>query len=153
MYVHISYEQGDTVIMKRPGYRVKKEAHWKKCISYIQRNIFLLFRPLVNLKSTAFDFELEALKFRLRGLSHGVESGLGTTFFSIRYVPFFKRNVLFFSVLFSSFGDLWDPKEGKERNVLLQRTEKNAKNAPFFCKECKITQECSYLFQYIYRYI
>ena len=36
-------------------------------------------------------------------------------------------------------------KECKERNVLLQRTEKNAKNATFFCKECKRMQrtQCS----------
>ena len=64
--------------------------------------------------------------------------GLGTTFFS---VPFF-------SVLFSSFWRLMRPKRtfrsflknGKERkecNVILQRTEKNAKNATFFCKNGK----------------
>ena len=58
--------------------------------------------------------------------------------------PFFSR----------VFGDLWDPKEryvlfrsflknGKEReerNVLLQRTEKNGKNVTFFCKERKRTE-------------
>ena len=30
-------------------------------------------------------------------------AGLDTAFFSVRYVPFFKRNVPFFSVLFRSF--------------------------------------------------
>ena len=66
--------------------------------------------------------------------------GLGTPFFSIRYVTFFsvlKKNVPFFSVLFSSFWRFFrsfvkNGKERKERFILLQRTEKNAKNAPFF---------------------
>ena len=68
-------------------------------------------------------------------------AGLGTPFFSVRYVTFFsvlkkERSVLFRSfleflvtyetqknVLFRSF--LKNGKERKELNVLLQRTEKN----------------------------
>ena len=104
-------------------------------------------------------------------------------FQSLRSFLFLKKNVPFFSRV---FGDLWDTKERsvlfrsflknerecKERNVLLQRTEKNAM---FFCKErkrtqrssakngkerenvsffCKRTRERSVLFSiYIYRYI
>ena len=63
---------------------------------------------------------------------------------TLRSFPFFSR----------VFGDLWDPKERyvlfrsflkngkeqKERNVLLQRTEKNGKNVTFFCKERKRTE-------------
>ena len=78
-------------------------------------------------------------------------AGLGTAFFPIRYIPFFKKNVPFISVLFRVFGDLRDLKERsvfsrsflksgkecKERNVLMQRTEKNA---TFFCKQRKRTQ-------------
>ena len=51
----------------------------------------------------------------------------------------------FFSVLFRSF--LKDGKECKKCNVLLQRTEKNAKIATFFCKEHKRTQERVVLLQ------
>ena len=47
----------------------------------------------------------------------------------LRSLPFFSR----------VFGDLWDPKERREHNVLLQRMEKNGKNALFFCKEQKRT--------------
>ena len=76
-------------------------------------------------------------------------------FGTFRSFPFLKKNVLFFSVLFSSFWRLMRPKRtfrsflknGKERNVLLQRTEKNAKNAAFFCKERKRTQEHFVLLQ------
>ena len=39
--------------------------------------------------------------------------------------------VPFFSVLFQVFGNLWDP---KERNILLQRTEKNARMFSSFAK-------------------
>ena len=71
-------------------------------------------------------------------------SGLGTPFFSVRYVTFFsvikKERSVLFRFCSRVFGDLWDPKEHKERNILLQRTEKNAKNATFFCKERKRTQ-------------
>ena len=70
-------------------------------------------------------------------------------FHSLRSFLFLKKNVPFFSRV---FGDLWDTKERsvlfctflknkrecKERNVLLQRTEKNA---TFFCKERKRTWE------------
>ena len=59
--------------------------------------------------------------------------------------PFFKRTVPFFSVLFRSF--IKNGKERKERNVLLQRKEKNAKNATFFCKERKRTLERFILLQ------
>ena len=70
---------------------------------------------------------------------------------ALRSFPFFSvRCVGFFSVL-GVFGDLRDPKgrsvlfrsflrNGKERkecSVFLQGTEKNAGNAPFFCKEQK----------------
>ena len=48
-------------------------------------------------------------------------------------------------VLFRSFQK--NGKERKERNVLLQRTEKNGKNAPFFLKERKRTRERSVLLQ------
>ena len=72
-------------------------------------------------------------------------------FQSLRSFLFLKKNVPFFSRV---FGDLWDTKERsvlfrsflknerecKERNVLLQRTEKNAM---FFCKERKRTQRSS----------
>ena len=58
-------------------------------------------------------------------------------FGTLRSFPFLKKNVPFFSVLFSSFGRLMRPK----------RMEKNAKNATFFCKELKRTQECFVLLQ------
>ena len=85
-------------------------------------------------------------------------------FHMFRSFPFFKRNVPFFFVLFSSFWPLMRPKrmfrsflkKGEERiecNVLLQRTEKNAKKATSFCKERKRTRERFVLLQYIYRYI
>ena len=57
-------------------------------------------------------------------------SGLGTAFFCVQNVPFFcvlKRERY---VLFRSFQK--NGKERKERNVLLKRTEKNAKNGTFF---------------------
>ena len=48
-------------------------------------------------------------------------------FFSVRYVPFFKKNVPFFSVLFSSFWRLMRPK-------------RTFRSFPFFSKERKRTQ-------------
>ena len=47
--------------------------------------------------------------------------------------------------MFRSF--LKNGKECKERNVLLQRTEKNTKNGMFFCKERKRMQERLVLLQ------
>ena len=78
-------------------------------------------------------------------------------FGTFRSVPFLKKNIQLFSIFYSSFWRLMRPKRmchsflknGKERkecNVLLQRTEMNAKNAMFFYKERKRTQrsECSF---------
>ena len=68
--------------------------------------------------------------------------GLGTPFFSVRYVKFFyvlkkERSVLFRSFLkfFSYETQKNVPFFSKERNVLLQRTEKNAKMFRSFAKE------------------
>ena len=100
---------------------------------------------------------------------------------SVRYILFRSKKRTFRTFPFFSrvFGDLWDPKERpihfrsflkngkerKERSVLLQRTEKNAKNGTFFCKERKITfcsfakerENVPFFIQYnyrnIYRYI
>ena len=85
--------------------------------------------------------------------------GHSVLFRSVRYVLLSsKKRTLhsfpFFSVLFSSFWRLMEPKRTlrsflffskerkrtEKRNVLLQRTEKNGKNAPFFCKERKRTE-------------
>ena len=77
-----------------------------------------------------------------------LNAGLGTPFFSVQNVPFFfvlKRERY---VLFRSFLEFIETqKERKERNVLLQRTEKNGKNAPFFLKERKRTRERFVLLQ------
>ena len=92
-----------------------------------------------------------------------VRVGHSVLFRSVRYVLLRskKRPLRSFPFFSRVFGDLWDPqeryllfrsflkngKERKERNVLLQRTEKNGKNAPFFCKEQKRTRERSVLLQ------
>ena len=71
--------------------------------------------------------------------------------------PFFKRNVPFCSVLFSSFWRLMRPKrmlhsfpffskECKESNIPLRRTEKNARTFFSFAKERENVQ---FFFQYI----
>ena len=88
-------------------------------------------RPrVVNCVKTGGRRTLSTLHLGRRTVRQGLlQAGLGTAFFSVRYVPFF-------SVLFSSFWRLMRPKrtqrmqrtfaknikEGKERKVLLQRT-------------------------------
>ena len=93
-------------------------------------------------------------------------------FGTFRSFSFLKKNVPFFSVLFSSFWRLMRPKRmfrsfpfffkerkrmqrsfaknRKERNFLLQRMEKNARTFPSFAKE---RENLLFFFQYIYRYI
>ena len=61
--------------------------------------------------------------------------GLGTAFFSVRYVTFFSVLKKKRSVLFRSFLEFLATYE------TLQRTERNAKNATFFCTERKRTRE------------
>ena len=81
---------------------------------------------------------------KLSGIAGRV--GHRVLFCSVRSVLFrsLKGTFRSFPFFFQFFGDLWDP---KERNVLLQRMQKNAKNATFFCKECKRTQEHFVLLQ------
>ena len=57
-------------------------------------------------------------------------AGLGTPFFSVRYVTFFSILKKERSVLFRSFLEFLATYE-------TQKNAKNAKNAPFFCKEWK----------------
>ena len=89
--------------------------------------------PLIQQKKTRSN-DVSALRRRASLFSNTVSQiekvkspGLGAAFFSVQNVPFF-------SILFLSFCDLWNPKEHKKPNVLLQRT---LKNAMFFCKERK----------------
>ena len=66
----------------------------------------------------------------------GNYSGLGTPFFSVRYITFFSILKKECSVLFHSFLEF----------LATYETQKNPKNTTFFCKERKRTQrtECSF---------
>ena len=100
----------------------------------------------------------------LRNFKAGSRSWINS--FGQRYVlffsfPFLKKNILFFSIHFSSFWQLMRPKEcsilfssflkngneSKECNIVLLWTEMNAKNATFFCKEWTRTRERFVLLQ------
>ena len=64
------------------------------------------------------------------------QTGLGTPFFSVRYITFFSILKKECSVLFHSFLEF----------LATYETQKNPKNTMFFCKERKRTQrtECSF---------
>ena len=104
---------------------------------------------------------------RFKIVSSSPTTGLGSTFFSILNVPFFSillKKATFFSILFLSFCDLWNPKgrsvpfrsflkngkEHKERNILLQRTEKNARKFCSFAKERENVRSFFYIYIEIY---
>ena len=115
---------------------------WIRCWKNIK--CYFFFQNSVNIECplhSGSDAEKTLKRYFL--FQNSDDQGWAPAFISVQNVPFFSvllKNATFFSVLFWVFGDLWDPKERKECNVLLQRTEKNPKNAMFFCKECKKTQ-------------
>ena len=96
-------------------------------------------------------------------LTHFI-TGLGTQFFAVWYVTFFsvlkkERSVLFHSFL--EFLAIYETQKNfknatffcKERNVLLQRTEKNARTFRSFAKECKMFRSFFNIYIEIYIYI
>ena len=119
---------------------------------FLDRIAFFLF---LSKNTSDCTQNLYFLRCFLRGWAlHSFPFGMFRSF------PFFKRNVLFFSVLFLSFWRLMRPKrtfrsflkngkERKEHNVLLQRTEKNARTFLSFAKE---RENVPFFFQYIYIY-
>ena len=70
-------------------------------------------------------------------------------FRSVHYVLFrsLKRTFRSFTFFFRVLATYETQKNGKKRNVLLQRTEKNAKSGTFFCKERKRTRRLERSFE------